>query len=95
MASVLPRSATKGKPCPFAQREIHPFVTFSPPSFCTYFVVLDVMTSHVWDFAIGPGYRPPAGRPVRRKTVSQILRAAYRKHVRDRHTRLAIKRCLR
>jgi len=53
------------------------------------------MTSHVWDYAIGHDFRLPAGRLPRRKTVTQILRAAYRKHVRDRHTRLAIKRCLR
>jgi hypothetical protein len=31
----------------------------------------------------------------RRKTVAQILRAAYQKHVRDRQTRQAVRRCLR
>jgi hypothetical protein len=59
------------------------------------FALLETMKSHVWDYALGHGFRPPTGRPPRRKTVTQILRAAYRKHVRDRHTRLAIKRCLR
>jgi hypothetical protein len=53
------------------------------------------MTSHVWDYAVGHDFRNAAGRPARRKTVTQILRAAYRKHVRDRYTKMAIKRCLR
>jgi hypothetical protein len=53
------------------------------------------MTSHVWDYAVGHDFRPRVGRAPRRKKVSQILRAAYRKYVRDRDTQLAIKRCLR
>lgn len=31
----------------------------------------------------------------RRKVVSQVLRAAYRRHVRDRFTRMAVKQALR
>ncbi|MDR3403008.1 MAG: hypothetical protein P4L99_10975 [Chthoniobacter sp.] len=53
------------------------------------------MKSHVWDYAIGHTVRRTAGRSVRRKSVTQILRAAYRKHVHDRDTKRAIKRCLR
>ena len=55
------------------------------------------MTTHVWDYALGQSLRQQAGRPSRRKekTVTQILRAAYRKHVRDRDTKLALKRCLK
>jgi hypothetical protein len=32
---------------------------------------------------------------VRRRSIAEILRAAYRKHSRDEHTRRAVKRCLR
>jgi len=53
------------------------------------------MTSHVWDYALGHGLRRGVGHPRRRKTVTEILRAAYRKHVHDRDTKRAIKRCLR
>ncbi len=54
------------------------------------------MKTHVWDYDIGSGFRvPPRSRPGRRKTVAQILREAYRKHVRDRETKLALKRYLR
>ena len=55
------------------------------------------MTTHVWDYALGQGLRQQGGRPTGRKvkTVTQILRASYRKHVRDRETKLALKRCLR
>ncbi|MHA3774203.1 hypothetical protein ACXR0O_21965 [Verrucomicrobiota bacterium sgz303538] len=34
-------------------------------------------------------------RKVRRPSVAAILREAYRLHVRDRETRLAVKACLR
>jgi hypothetical protein len=34
------------------------------------------------------------GRKSRRQSVAQILREAYRLHLRDRHTRVALKRCL-
>ena len=53
------------------------------------------MKSHVGDYDCSRHFRQPLGRGVRRKTVSQILRAAYRKHVRDRETAEALKRCLR
>jgi len=53
------------------------------------------MKTHVGDYEFGHGFRRPAAVPARRQTVTQILRAAYRKHVRDEHTKLAIKRCLR
>jgi hypothetical protein len=53
------------------------------------------MKAHVWDNEIGDRGQVQAPRPGRRKTVTQILRAAYRKHVRDAHTRQAVKRCLR
>ncbi|MEP6669914.1 MAG: hypothetical protein ABJF10_12220 [Chthoniobacter sp.] len=53
------------------------------------------MTSHVWDYALGHDFRRQAARPPRRKSVTQILRAAYGKHVRDRDTKRAIKHCLR
>jgi hypothetical protein len=33
-------------------------------------------------------------RKNRRRSVAQILREAYRLHLRDRHTRVALKRCL-
>ena len=49
----------------------------------------------VWCYEALSSYRAPVPRPSRRKTVSQILKAAYRKHVRDNHTKLAVKRCLR
>ena len=54
------------------------------------------MKTHVWDNAIG--YQAPhsasrPGRP-RRKSIAQILREAYRRHVRDRVTRQAVKCCL-
>jgi hypothetical protein len=51
------------------------------------------MKAHVWDFEFG--FQLSAPRSRRRKTVTQILRAAYRKHGRDRDTRRAVKRCLR
>jgi hypothetical protein len=53
------------------------------------------MTSHAWDYVLGYDLGRRKVHSVRRKTVTQILRAAYRKHVRDRATKLAIKRCLR
>ncbi|MEI9895847.1 MAG: hypothetical protein WDN28_18725 [Chthoniobacter sp.] len=53
------------------------------------------MTTHIGDYALGYDLRPAARRSRRRKSVKQILRAAYRKHVRDRYTKLAIKHCLR
>jgi hypothetical protein len=54
------------------------------------------MKTHLGEYEFGHGFRRTAqGAAGRRLTVSQILRAAYRKHVRDEHTRLAIKRCLR
>ncbi len=54
------------------------------------------MKTHVWDYDFGQSMRfATTTRTRRRKTVSQILRAAYRKHVRDAHTKKAIKHCLR
>ena len=53
------------------------------------------MKSHVWDYAIGHTPRRTAERSARRRSVTQILRAAYQKYVRDRDTKRAIKRCLR
>jgi hypothetical protein len=57
---------------------------------------LGSMNPHIWDNAAGYSLPLSAVRPARskRKTVAQILRAAYRKHVRDQHTRRAVKRCL-
>ena len=54
------------------------------------------MKAHLWDNAIGYQVPLTAARPARtkRKTVAQILRAAYRQHVRDQFTRRAVKRCL-
>jgi len=54
------------------------------------------MKAHLWDNAIGYPVPLTAARPARpkRKTVAQILRAAYRQHVRDQFTRRAVKRCL-
>jgi hypothetical protein len=54
------------------------------------------MKAHLWDNALGDPGSLSAARPARskRKTVAQILRAAYRKHVRDADTRRAVKRCL-
>ncbi|HEY3899119.1 MAG TPA: hypothetical protein VGM54_10925 [Chthoniobacter sp.] len=53
------------------------------------------MKTHVGDYDCSRSFRQPLARAVRRRTVSQILRAAYRKHVRDRETVEALKRCLR
>ena len=53
------------------------------------------MKTPVWPVEFGHGYPLPATRPGRRKTVSQILREAYRKHLHDRFTKQALKRCLR
>ena len=53
------------------------------------------MKTHLGDYEFGHGLRHTAKRPARRKSVTQILRAAYRKHVRDEQTKLALKRCLR
>jgi hypothetical protein len=55
------------------------------------------MKIHVWDHEVGFFSTRLAASPARpkRKTVAQILRAAYRKHVRDAHTRQAVKHCLR
>jgi hypothetical protein len=53
------------------------------------------MKTHVGEYDCSRNFRQPLGRPARRKTVSEILRAAYRKHVRDRETAAALKRCLR
>jgi hypothetical protein len=53
------------------------------------------MKTHVGEYDCSRSLRRPLARAERRKTVSQILRAAYRKHVRDRETAAALKRCLR
>ena len=53
------------------------------------------MKTHLGEHEFGFGYRRPAHPQARRMSVAQILRAAYRKHGRDEHTRLAVKRCLR
>ena len=50
------------------------------------------MKAHIWEQESALRSRRPA-QP-KRKTVAQILRAAYHKHVRDPHTRQAVKRCL-
>jgi len=57
----------------------------------------DGMKIDVWDNQTGCQFRLPFQRRTRpkRQTVAQILRAAYRRHVRDAHTRQAVKRCLR
>ena len=53
------------------------------------------MKIHVWEPEFV--YSLPAEVPRRRKrkSVTEILRAAYRKHFRDAHTRQAVKRWLR
>lgn len=53
------------------------------------------MKIHVWEPEFV--YSLPAEVPHRRKrkSVTEILRAAYRKHFRDAHTRRAVKRWLR
>ena len=53
------------------------------------------MKTHAGHYEMSHSFRPPAKRPLRRKTVDQILRAAYRRHMRDRQTLLALKRELR
>ena len=53
------------------------------------------MKTQVGDYDFSHGFRGSSVRSARRRTVSQILRAAYRKHMRDRETLLALKRCLR
>jgi hypothetical protein len=55
------------------------------------------MKVHVFDHEVGWQFALPSARPPRgkRKTVAQILRAAYRRHVRDACTRRAVKYCLR
>jgi hypothetical protein len=53
------------------------------------------MKTHMGDHEFGFGYRRAAHPAARRRSVAKILRDAYRKHVRDEHTRLAVKRCLR
>ena len=53
------------------------------------------MKTHVGDHEFSFGFRRSPQGSARRKTVSQILRAAYRKHVRDEHTKLAVRRWLR
>jgi len=55
------------------------------------------MQVHVFDHEIGYQFQLPRARPAptKRKSVAQILRASYRKHVRDAHTRTALRRWLR
>lgn len=53
------------------------------------------MKIRVWLGDLEAVWTTPAPRAPRRKTVTQILRAAYRRHGRDRHTRRAVRRCLR
>jgi hypothetical protein len=53
------------------------------------------MKTHAWDLDFGARFHPRPAPPGRRKTVKQILREAYRKHVHDRLTKQALKRCLR
>jgi len=53
------------------------------------------MKIHVWEpeFVYSMPVEVPRRR--KRKSVTEILRAAYRKHLRDAHTRQAVKRWLR
>lgn len=54
------------------------------------------MKAHLWDIGMTVNCRPvSAPRKPRRKSVSEILKAAYRPLMRDPHTRTAVKRCLR
>ena len=57
--------------------------------------LLSAMKTHVGDYEFSHSFRPPVARRSRRKTVSAILRAAYRKHLHDRETALALRHCLR
>jgi len=52
------------------------------------------MKAHLWDLGMPVNCRP-LPKKTRRKSVSAILRAAYRPLMRDPHTRTAVKRCLR
>ena len=52
------------------------------------------MKVQMWDFET-VGKSRTILRSRRRKTVAEILRAAYRRYVRDPDTRLAVKRTLR
>jgi len=53
------------------------------------------MKIHVWEPEFVYSLPAPVSRRRKRKSVSEILRAAYRKHFRDAHTRQAVKRWLR
>lgn len=52
------------------------------------------MKSNLWD-VIGGSAGTNRREPPPRKTVDEILRAAYRLHVRDSSTRRSVKRVLR
>jgi len=52
------------------------------------------MKAHLWDLGFAVKRRAILRKP-RRKSVTEILRAAYRPLMRDPHTRIAVKRCLR
>jgi len=53
------------------------------------------MKIHVWEPESVYSLPTEAPRRRKRKSVTEILRAAYRKHFRDAHTRQAVKRWLR
>src|SRR5258707_750273 len=97
MCSVERRRAAESKISNPSERGIYLFVTMLTPIALMLCASYADMKIHVWDNEIGCQFRPVSPRPTRskRKTVAQILRAAYRQHVRDPHTRRAVKRCLR
>lgn len=53
------------------------------------------MKIHVWEPEFVYSLPTEVPRRRKRKSVTEILRAAYRKHFRDVHTRQAVKRWLR
>lgn len=53
------------------------------------------MKIHVWEPEFVYSLPTEAPRRRKRKSVTEILRVAYRKHIRDAHTRQAVKRWLR
>ena len=54
-----------------------------------------VMKIYVWEPEFVDSLPAEVPHRRKRKSVTEILRAAYRKHFRDAHTRRAVKRWLR
>jgi hypothetical protein len=95
MPTVLPWPVAKGKLLAGRQFQFHTVVTNQSPEPVSTVLSFPTMKTQVGDYDCRRTFRQSLGKPVRRKTVSQILRAAYRKHMRDRETERALKHCLR